>query len=419
MKKPGYFGLVLLALCFQSVLGDPTPEPKPSPSANLAAQKNSSGLDGAIKAYDEAIRDNPSSANAYALRGAAKYAKGDFDGALPDVEEALAIDPRCISALLTRAHIRQKKGDNDGALEDLTALSTETPKSFEVWAALGLLKWNRGDLDGALQGFDAAIELAPNLKEALACRAAIYIRRFAYRDALQDLNRAIEVDPSYGQALVSRGQCELYLNKLVAARNDYDKAIELDPLSGSAFQGLAFVALYNQDAKAALEYFNRAIRLNVYPAAYVSRAVAEIALGEYHEAILDLSQDERINPKNEDGPETLLWVARALNDDVDGANAELRAYLDERKSTDAWGLKRARFLLGEIDEDLFLHKVARAPTELCEAYFYSGLKRLLAGDKSGAMDLFDTCTRFEIRGFVEDQLARIKLKELATTADGN
>jgi lipoprotein NlpI len=127
---------------------------------------------------------------------------------------------------------------------------------------------------------------------------------------------------------------------------------------------------------------------------------------------------ERLDPKNQDGPETLLWVARALNGDLDAANAELRAYLTERKSTDEWGLKRARFLLDEIDEDLFLRKTARAPGELCEAYFYSGIKRLLTGDKSGAMDLFDTCTRFEIRGFVEDQLARIQMKELREKPDG-
>jgi lipoprotein NlpI len=82
------------------------------------------------------------------------------------------------------------------------------------------------------------------------------------------------------------------------------------------------------------------------------------------------------------------------------------------------GLKRARFLLDEIDEDLFLRKIARGPGELCEAYFYSGIKCLLTGDKSGAMDLFDTCTRFEIRGFVEDQLARIQMKELTEKPDG-
>jgi hypothetical protein len=34
------------------------------------------------------------------------------------------------------------------------------------------------------------------------------------------------------------------------------------------------------------------------------------------------------------------------------------------------------------------------------------------------MDLFDTCTRFEIRGFVEDELARFQLKELTEKPDG-
>jgi hypothetical protein len=31
------------------------------------------------------------------------------------------------------------------------------------------------------------------------------------------------------------------------------------------------------------------------------------------------------------------------------------------------------------------------------------------------MDFFDTCTRFEIHDFVEDELAHFKLKELAET----
>jgi hypothetical protein len=49
--------------------------------------------------------------------------------------------------------------------------------------------------------------------------------------------------------------------------------------------------------KAALTYFNRAIPLNLYPPPYISRAVAEIALEPYHDAILDLSQAERLDPK--------------------------------------------------------------------------------------------------------------------------
>ena len=405
--------MLLFLLSPYASLGDPTPEPTPAPEVIPTPQKNSSGLERAIEAYSNVIRDTPDSVGAYALRGAAKYAKGDYDGALADAEQALILDPHCISALNTRANIRQRKGDVSAAIEDLTALTSETPKAVQVWATLGFLRTNKGDLDGALNDFNIVIALAPNLKEALEYRATIYMRKSAYRDALQDLNRAIDLDPSFSIAFVSRGDCELQLNELDAARNDYLRAIELDPVSGIAIQGLGLVALHAQDAKTALNYFNRASQLNTFPRGYIARSVAEIALGAYHEAIVDLSQAEHVDPKNQDGPEALLWVARALSGDVESANAELRAYLDERKSTDDWGLKRAQFLLGEIDEDLFLHKMARAPVQLCEAYFYSGVKRLLAGNKSGAIDLFDTCTRFEIHSFVEDQLARIKLKELA------
>ena len=412
-KEAGIAGTLLFVLSLYPSLADPTPEPTPTPEIIPTPQKNLSGSERAVEAYSNVIRDTPGSVSAYALRGAAKYAKGDYDGALADAEQALSLDPHCVSALNTRASIRQRKGDVTGAIEDLTALTSETPKAFQVWATRGVLRWNKGDLDGALHDFNIVIALAPNLKEALGYRANIYIRKFAYRDAIQDLSRAIDLDPSYSIAFVSRGECELQLNDLDAARNDYNKAIELDPLSGMAIQGLGLVALHAQDARTALNYFNRASELNTYPRPYIGRSVAEIALGAYHEAIMDLSQAERADPKNQDGPETLLWVARALNGDIQSADAELRAYLDDRKSKDDWGLKRARFLLGEIGEDLFLHKIARAPAQLCEAYFYAGIKRLLAGDKSGATDLFDTCTRFGIHGFVEDQLAQIKLKELA------
>jgi len=158
-------------------------------------------------------------------------------------------------------------------------------------------------------------------------------------DALQDSNRVLDLDPTFTLALASRAECELQLNNLDAARLDYNKALELDPVSAIALQGLGLIALHAQDPKTALTYFNRAIQLNLYPPPYIPRAVAEIALESYHDAILDLSQAERLDPKNQDGPETLLWVARALNGDLDAANAELRAYLTERKSTGEWDSK--------------------------------------------------------------------------------
>ena len=293
----GITALLWFLLSPDLAFGDPPPETTPTPDGVPAPQKNTSGFDRLIEAYTSVIRDTPNSANAYALRGATKYAKGDLAGALADVEQALMLDPHCSSALGSRATIRQKKGDFNGAIEDLTTLTSETPKAVQAWGTLGVLRWNKGDLDGALHAFNVVIALAPNMKEALQYRAAIYIRRFAYHDALQDSNRVLDLDPTFTLALASRAECELQLNNLDAARLDYNKALELDPVSAIALQGLGLIALHAQDPKTALTYFNRAIQLNLYPPPYIPRAVAEIALESYHDAILDLSQAERLDPK--------------------------------------------------------------------------------------------------------------------------
>ncbi|MFX5972621.1 tetratricopeptide repeat protein, partial [Acinetobacter baumannii] len=55
--------------------------------------------DAAISACDEAIRQNPGDANAYANRGSEYQNKGETDRAIADFNKAIEIDPR-----LTRAY---------------------------------------------------------------------------------------------------------------------------------------------------------------------------------------------------------------------------------------------------------------------------------------------------------------------------
>jgi tetratricopeptide (TPR) repeat protein len=89
----GMTALLLFVLSPDLAFGDPPPEATPTHDGVPAPQKNSSGFDRLIEAYTSVIRDTPNSTNAYALRGATKYAKGDLEGALADVEQALMLDP--------------------------------------------------------------------------------------------------------------------------------------------------------------------------------------------------------------------------------------------------------------------------------------------------------------------------------------
>jgi tetratricopeptide (TPR) repeat protein len=387
-----------------SLFADPATEPIPKPQRP--------DYDKIIEAYGIVIANDPASVGAYSQRGLAKFSKGDLDGAATDLDQALALDSHWLPALAVRLEIRQKKGDVQGAIEDCGTILSVAPKAALVWNTRGLLRMNKGDLDGALQDLAKAIELAPGSSSAYASRAAIYLRKRAFHDALENFNHAIETDPSaavYGL----RATCKLSLNDTGGAKIDFRKTIEIDPLNASAFHGLGQVEMHEGNLNTAITNFSRALQINGGLAwSYLLRGVAEIGTGAYRESIRDLLQFERINLNQQDAAEGFLWVARALNDAKDDANAELSAYLDQRKTDDEWFLKKAAFFLDRDSEETFLQKSALGSGQLCEAYFYAGMKRLAANDRVVAVDYLRRCIAFEIRDFIEDELARAMLKEL-------
>src|SRR5271154_3400910 len=54
--------------------------------------------DGAVAAYSEAIRLDPTNSVAFTNRGSAKKAKGDLDGAIADENEAIRLNPQAAIA---------------------------------------------------------------------------------------------------------------------------------------------------------------------------------------------------------------------------------------------------------------------------------------------------------------------------------
>ena len=56
---------------------------------------------------------------------------------------------------------------------------------------------------------------------------------------------------------------------------------------------------------------------------------------------------------------------------------------------------------------------------VCEAWFYAGMKRLAAGDKRTAIELFKKCLATDQKTFVEFGLAATELKMLGDNQDGS
>jgi lipoprotein NlpI len=208
-----------------------------------------------------------------------------------------------------------------------------------------------------------------------------------YEGAIADCSKAIQLDPKLASAYITRGAAKRHKGDYDGAIADYDKAIQLDP---------------------------------EYAPAYNNRGIAKRHKGDYDAAIADLDKDTQLDPKDV-YPHLYLWLLRVRQGQTAEATAELAAFLDKQwdASPGAWTSKIAGFLLDKVTEpDLFAAVSSSDPIkdreQHCQAWYYSGIKHLLSGDKGTAGDYFRKCLATEQFDVDEYQLAQVELKALGS-----
>jgi tetratricopeptide (TPR) repeat protein len=114
-----------------------------------------------------------------------------------------------------------------------------------------------------------------------------------------------------------------------------------------------------------------------------------------------------------------LWMVREQLGDNAKADQELAKFVQAQKpgGPNDWPAKIAAFLLNQMSEADFLaaadmsDATARAGNQ-CEAWYYAGKKRQIAGDSQTAADYFAKCVAKKETNFVEDRCAQLELKAL-------
>jgi tetratricopeptide (TPR) repeat protein len=141
-----------------------------------------------------AIQRNPKDALAYAKRGSAYAAKGDFDHAIADFDTAVRFDPTEVQAISGRATAYQDKGQYDLSLKD----------------------------------YDKLVRLQPNV--ALWWNNRCWVRTLLAQPlAITDCDEAITINPNDARNLDTRGFANFKLGEHNHAIADYDAALKIDP----------------------------------------------------------------------------------------------------------------------------------------------------------------------------------------------
>ena len=244
--------------------------------------------------------------------------------------------------------------------------------------------------------------------------------RFAhYELAIENYSQAIKIEPNAPRFYYARARAEEMLGQDQAALADLDATIHLSPRFSGAYNSRAAIKQRTGDLDGSLADFTLAIAL--YPRSYklyCNRGVTKYQKGDLSGAFDDFRQASQLEPTDA-YPEIFLWLVQIRQGQGAEADKQLSAFLDKHieRSTDHWGSKICSFLTGRLSETEFVggtgsYFAYREQGHQCEAWYYVGTKRLLAGDKTGAVDAFEKSIATKSRNFQEYLLARFELKRM-------
>ena len=162
----------------------------------LGAELGNRGkIDDAIVKFREAIRINPSFADAHVNLAVALSVQGKFAEALPHYAEALRLQPGHREARNHYAEALEGVGRLDEAARQYRLSLQMDPSQPDALAGLGLVLAQQGQLSEALETERNAVRLAPNSVKALYGLGAVLAVSHQVDEAIRVFNEVLRLDP--------------------------------------------------------------------------------------------------------------------------------------------------------------------------------------------------------------------------------
>ncbi|AZO05608.1 adenylate/guanylate cyclase domain-containing protein [Mesorhizobium sp. M2A.F.Ca.ET.043.02.1.1] len=186
----------------------------------------------------------------------------------------------------------------------------------------------------ACEDLERAVHIDPNYCEAHSNLAISLLFGWMFwgepqipnrTQALLHAQRAVEIDPRDSHARTMLGCVQLYERNWDEAELQFNTAVELNPNNADAVAWMGELQVYLGKPQAALITCGEALRLNPRPPGWYfwTTGAAQIAAGQYEEAVATLSRDETYGT----GSREILIAALALAGRLPEAQEEARLFL--------------------------------------------------------------------------------------------
>lgn len=272
------------------------------------------------------------------------------------------------------------------------------------------------DLTGALALYDAILKQFPKeLPEIYVKRASLLEMMGDSKGAIADYTKALALDSGdskkmqWNRAHIYRDRAwsKEFSGDLKGAIADYSRAIVLDPKNSFFYSQRAGVKVDLDDYAGALADYSTAIRIADKPGEldYERRGIVRICMRDFPNALGDLEQAAKMDRETDYYKPTvgdqnlLIWLTQVRLDKKEDADKELTAVVAAVKDDRDIDLNRdiARYYLGQAEDSVVFASAEaldkrsdKAGSESFHsvAYYFVGMKQLLDGHKTEALDNF-------------------------------
>lgn len=272
----------------------------------LAGVTPRGNLSGALEAFDQTIRRNPRSVEAYSSRALVLWSQCRFQEAMTDANKALQVDPKSPAALCARSLVYLGQSKLESALADCEKAIQLDPKCTLAYCNRAFLRCVKWDLNGALADCNHALQLDPAFAVAYCHRSLVYARQGKLEQALADCNRAIQLDGQLPGAYSNRGLVywaqgmQGNVSKFDLGLADCNRAVELDPNFTPAYTVRALNRLMKQDlqqAQLAMADLEKARQINPNDnSVYLVYGNVYAATRQYDQALAEFNKLLQLNP---------------------------------------------------------------------------------------------------------------------------
>lgn len=291
-------------------------------------------------------------------RALAHSAVQDQAKAIADLQEAIRVTSNHLGARVDLGGALASVGQNAAAMTAYNDAVKAFPNLPLVYNNRGFFQQSIGKLDEAVLDFTKALELDPQFLEAISNRGYVFLNQGKHEQAENDFSQSLQINSAQPSVISLRAGSKLSRGDLAAAIADYNEVLKWDSKNTYGHAELGFALFFAGKTQEALAEFDRAAELDatlrfLRPWQYLTM----LALGQKPQADAKFAADFAIPQAKREWPDQLL------------------IYLGDKQSE--------QDLRNSINKD-----PKAADPQLCEAEFFIGQRKFLAGQKDAAKTHF-------------------------------